>query len=147
MSDRRNFTMDDEAAELLDTHSEDNHSELVRELLKEYYSVGVYDTEQAALCVRKSEIDRQLTEMEAQVEALQEEREQLSEITDEGVESDVEAVASEIRIADPEMADASNPGIRRQAEQNGIAPEVLAEVVREQAVSVRRSGLKSLSDD
>lgn len=145
MSDRRNFMLDDEAAELLDEHADDNHSEIIRELVKEYYTAGVYDAEQAALNVRKQEIERQLSEMETQMESLQEERERLAEIVDDDVESDVEEIARDISITNPAAATPDNMAIQRKSKETGVDAAVLAEVVREQAEEEQRAELKSLS--
>lgn len=145
MSNRRNFMLDDEAAELLDKHADDNHSEIIRELVKAYYTAGMYDPEDAALSVRKQEIERQITEMQAQMESLQEEREKLEELVDDTQESDIEELASEISINDPAMATADNPGIRNKAQKNGVDPAVLAEVVREQAEEEQLEQFSALS--
>lgn len=145
MSNRRNFMLDDEAAELLDEHADDNHSEIIRELVKEYYTAGVYDPEDAALNVRKQEIERQITEMQAQMESLQEEREKLAELVDDDQESDIEEIASGISMNKPSMATADNIAIRETANQNGVDPAVLAEVVREQAEEREKQQFSSLS--
>lgn len=137
--------LDDEAAELLDEHADDNHSEIIRELVKEYYTTGVYDAEQAALAVRRNELERMENELESELAGVREEREQLEEIVDEESESDVEAVARELSVSNPEAATADNIGIRKKAKQNDVDPAVLAEVVREQMREEQREQLSSLS--
>lgn len=144
MSDRRNFMLDDDAAELLDEHPDDNHSEIVRELLKEYYTVGVFDTEEAAVKVRKRELERQREQINAEREAIEEELSRLDELESDDAESDVEAIASELNIT-ADMATADNPAIQKRAKQNGIDPAVLAEEVEQQARERQRQELASLS--
>lgn len=145
MSARRNFSMDEETESLLQEHSEDNHSELVRELLKEYYTAGVYDTEQAAIRVRKRELEKKRNELEREREAVDEELERL-----EGVEDDVDAVhtvediAETIELPDPSKATTNNPAIQRKAKENGIDAAVLLEAVKEKMKEREKRQIKKL---
>lgn len=147
MSERRNFTLDDKAAALLDDHTSDNHSELVRELIKEYYSVGVYDSEEAALRLRMRELERKEEQLQSELESVRKEQEQLDDVSDESSVSDVEQIAAEMEIAKPEYADATNPVIKKEAKANGVDPKVLAELVRENAAQEQVAGLQSVSND
>lgn len=144
MADRRNFSMDDDAAELLDQHADDNHSEIVRELIKEYYTVGVFDTEQAAVNVRKRELQRQLNQIESEKESLREELDRLEDLEDETAESEIEDVAADLHIS-ADMATADNMAIQKKAKANGLDPAVLAEEVHDQAVERERSEFSALS--
>lgn len=142
----KHFSMDDEAAELLDEY-DGNQSQLVSNLVKEYFTAGVYDTELAAKRHRKRVVERQMAELEGELSSLQEEFEALEELDDEATTSSIEAVANDLTITDPSMATEQNPAIRTKAEQHGIDPAVLAEEVREQARTRQSNQLKSVTAD
>lgn len=146
MSGRRNFSMDDETDALLEEHPEDNHSDIVRELLKEYYTAGVYDTEQAARKVKVRKLRERVDELDNERERLERQLEQIEATTEESGETSIESVASELTIP-PERVSVDNPAIQQKAEKNGIDPSVLADVVKEQAVEQRQNEYKSVSDD
>lgn len=147
MGARRNFMLDDEAAALLDDHPEDNHSEIVRELVKSYYTVGRYDYEEAAADVRRRQLERQRAELEAEQQAVDAELSRLEDLlADDDGSTPVDDIADELRIA-PDMATPDNPAIQRKAKEHGVDAAVLAEAVREQAAKRRRAGLKSVESD
>lgn len=135
--------MDDEAAALLDEHPDDNHSKIIRELLKAYYTAGVYDTEEAAIDVRKRELKRQVTTLTGELESIQNELERLEELSDSSKTSDVETVAETLHIVDPDKATVSNPAIQNAAARNGIDEDVLAEEVKTNAIEQQYENLES----
>lgn len=148
MSERRNFTFDDEAAGLLDEHPEDNHSELVRELVKEYYTPGVFDTQRASLQAKKRQLERRKKELGRELDTVSDKLEQIEEaLSDTDERGGIEEVADQIELPDPSNAKKENPAIQRKAQQNGLEPAALAEVVRGQAISQQQTQYKTVGDD
>lgn len=145
MADRRNFSMDSEAAKLLDENPDDNHSEIIRELIKEYYTVGNYDATEAAVKVRKRELRRQKEETRGELQEIDNELERLEEMEgDEGSAKTVSEIAAELQIG-AAMATTDNPAIQKKAKEHGIDVDVLAEAVEENARKREREQFESLS--
>ena len=146
MTTHKHFSMDDDAAEYLSNYG-GNQSELVSELVKEYFTVGVYDTELAARNHRKRVVQRQMAEIEGELDSLRSELDALQELESERGTSSIEEVAQEIEILDPEKATSHNPAISTKAEQNGIDADVLAEEVRKQAEHRKAKQFESINAD
>lgn len=138
--------MDDEAAEHLDNY-DGNQSELVSNLVKEYFTRGVYDEELAADKLRKRVIERQVAEMESELENLRSELSDLEALDDDTETSSIEEAASELEIFDPERIHANNGAIVKKAEANGIEPAVLADEVMRQYRQHQAEELASVEAD
>jgi len=123
MSGRRNFTMDDETEELLDSHDGDNHSELVRELLKAYYSPGCFDTDEAAMKVREQRLEAQLDAKRSEANAIQSELKSLREAKDDVSAEPDEKVQDALRTCatlNDEERHSNNDAVNRQAKKAGL---------------------------
>lgn len=146
MSTHKHFSMDEEAAELLDNH-EGNQSELVSNLVKEYFQEGVYDEEVAAKKHRKNIVKTKIEERRRELEELQAEWEDLEALDEELETSTVEEVAAELTIRDSEKIHENNPAIVSKADQNGLDPGVLAEEVVRRHRQRQAEELKSVTAD
>lgn len=132
MSGRRNFTMDDETEDLLDSHDGDNHSELVRELLKAYYSPGCFDTDEAAVNVREQRLEAQLDAKRSEAEAIQSELASLREAKDDVTVPDDDKLRDALRACaglDAEDRHTNNPAVERQAEKAGLDADAFLDVL------------------
>lgn len=147
MTDRRNFSMDDEAAALLDDHPNDNHSKIIRELLKEYYTAGVYDTTEAAIRVRRRELERQKADLEAEREAVSAELDRLDGLDDSDTETSLEQAIDETPVYDPEKATVDNPLVDKLANEYGVENEVVVEKLAERIADRRAENLSSVGAD
>lgn len=143
--EHKTISMDDETADLLADHADDNHSELIRELLKEYYTAGVFDTTQAAVALRKRELRDEIERMADRQAQLRDELGRLEDVTaDAEGAPDVSEVAAQLDGIPPDQATPENPAIQTQAEKNGLETEVLAAAVAEKAEATLTRQFKSI---
>lgn len=115
--------------ELMKERDDVNWSAVIRQFLQEYVASG--QGTEAALAVRKEQVESELADARAEVERLERERDRLEAALGEKRDErrDVfESFASLQGIDDPGP---SNPAVQRHAEKIGMAPETFLAKYRE----------------
>lgn len=129
----RNFWLDEETTELLEEHDEDNHSEIVRDLLQAYYAPGCFDAPEAAVRVQEARLEAEIEATEAELDALQAERETLAETKQAISRAENQKLAEAVDLlVDPDGPPPipGNQAVEHQADKAGLSTEELLDEVR-----------------
>lgn len=141
------ISLDEEARELLEEHPDDNHSQIIRELIKAYYRDGIYNEEEASARVKRRRIEARKQAKMAEIEALDDELNRLEADVEERIPADEEIrnrYKSQFESVKSEFRTVDNPLVQDAANELGVTPEDIVEWVQKEVPAPDTRGLKSL---
>lgn len=141
------ISLDQDAKDLLDENPDDNHSEIIRELLKVYYQDGIYNEEEAAARVKRRRLEAKKEQKRAEIKALDGELDRLEKDVEERVPADEEIrnrYKQQFETVSAEYRSVDNPLVQDAANEMGIPPEDVLDWVDEEVPAPDTLQLKSV---
>lgn len=124
----RSFTVEPEIADRMRERDDVNWSSVISQFLQEFIASG--QSTEAALAVRKQQIEDELGDARQRVQSLENELERIEEALSEKRNDRRDVFESFASLEMKGEVDTSNPAVQRHAEKLGMHPDLFLEKYR-----------------
>lgn len=144
---RKNVSIDEELARMVDSRDEFNLSGFVNRCLEQHFqSGGMTGPEHSALRAELDRLERELDDVQDRETRLRERRQNIEERLEDVEEQGNPTIEEARRTLEGAPPDPDNPAIKNWASKAGITPEALIEELDDVLGNKDEPQLKSLRD-